>query len=100
MLNEKNRSQFNLQPVEGSSTLFTNNHTNPQLVRIKGSTMTFQHGNIYKLSDPDLSYFITNAQLDGEPQNEDLIYTFLNDMKYIINIPGVKKRRDIISLKI
>ena len=71
-------NQFNLEPGEGSSNLCTINHTNPQLLQIKGSTMTSQNGNMYILKDPDLSYFIFNAQLDEEPQNVDLLYTFLN----------------------
>ena len=63
-LNDKNKSQFSLQPVEGSSNFFLINPTNPQLVQIKGSTMTFHNGNTYNLNDPDISYFITNTQID------------------------------------
>ena len=63
------QSQFRLDPVEGHPNIFTINHTNPQLVPIKGSTMTFQNGNTYKLNDPDLSYFRTNTQVDTIPQN-------------------------------
>ena len=65
--------------------LFTINPQNPQQVPIKGSTMTFENGNTYNLNDPDLSYFITNTQLDKEIQNENLIYDFLKDMKYDLN---------------
>ena len=40
--NDKNKSHFRLEPVEGSSNLFTvNTNTNPQQVRIKGKTLTF-----------------------------------------------------------
>ena len=39
--NDKNKSQFSLQPVEGSSNLFLINPTDPQHLLIKGSTMTF-----------------------------------------------------------
>ena len=45
LLNDNNKSQFSLEPVEGSSNLFTINPTDPQQVLIKGSTMTFQNGN-------------------------------------------------------
>ena len=76
LLNDKNRSQFNLEPVEASSNLFTINHTNPQQVIIKGSTMTFQNRNTYNLNDPDLSYFITKTQIDKNIQNVNLIYNF------------------------
>ena len=59
LLNDNNKSQFSLEPVEGSSNLFIiNPFTNPQQVLIKGSTMTFQNGNTYYLNDPDLSNFI------------------------------------------
>ena len=84
LLNDNNKSQFSLEPVEGSSNLFTINTTDPQQVLIKGSTMTFPKGNTYYLNDPDLSYFITNTQIDKIPQNTIIIYSFLNDMKYNI----------------
>ena len=93
LLNDKNKSQFSLEPVEGSSNFFTINPTDPQLVQIKGSTMTFQNGNTYNLNDQELSYFITNAQIDKEIQNENLIYTFLKDMKYDLNYGDKKSSR-------
>ena len=93
LLNDKNKSQFSLEPEESNSSLFTINHTIPQLVQIKDSTMTFKIGNTYNLNDQDLQNFITNTQLDKKPQNVDVIYTFLNYMKYIINIPGDKKSK-------
>ena len=76
LLNDKNKSQFSLEPIKGYSNLFTINPHNPQQVLIKGSTMTFENGNTYNLNDPDLSYFITYTQLDKEIQNENLIYIF------------------------
>ena len=84
LLNDNNKSQFSLEPVEGSSNLFTINPTDPQQVLIKGSTMTFPNGNTYYLNDPDLSNFITNTQIDKIPQDTNIIYSFLNDMKYNI----------------
>ena len=99
LLNDKNKSQFSLEPVtqsafgEGNPNLFTINPTNPQQVLIKGSTMTFENGNTYNLNDPDLSYFITNTQLDKEIQNENLIYNFLKDMKYDLNYGDKKSSR-------
>ena len=90
MLNDKNKSQFSLEPIEGYPNLFTINPHNPQQVLIKGSTMNFENGNTYNLNDPDLSYFITYTQLDKETQNENLIYNFLKDMKYDLNY-GDKK---------
>ena len=33
--NDKNRSQFSLEPMEGNPSLFTINHTNPQQVKSK-----------------------------------------------------------------
>ena len=42
LLNDKNKSQFSLEPVEGNPNLFTINPHNPQQVLIKGSTMTFR----------------------------------------------------------
>ena len=72
--NDNNKSQFSLEPVEGSSNLFIiNPFTNPQQVLIKGSTMTFPNGNTYYLNDPDLSNFITNTQIDKIPQNTNII---------------------------
>ena len=56
--------------------------------------MTFQNGNTYNLNDQDLQYFITKTQLDKEPQNVDLIHSFMDDLKYNINIPGVKKIKE------
>ena len=94
LLNDNNKSQFSLEPVEGSSNLFTINPiTNPQQVLIKGSTMTFENGNTYNLNNPDLSYFITYTQLDKEIQNEKLIYNFLKDMKYDLNYGDKKSKR-------
>ena len=78
--------------MEGNPNSFTINLTNPQLVQIKGSTMTFQNGNTYNLNDPDLSYFITITQIDTEIQNENLIHSFLNNMKYDINYADKKSK--------
>ena len=100
LLNDKNKSQFSLEPVtqsafgEGNPNLFIINPINPQQVLIKNNTLTFlSSGNKYNLKDPDLSYFITNAQLDTQPQNVNLIYSFLNDMKYNINYGDKKSKR-------
>ena len=79
--------------MEGNPNLFTINHTNPQVLQIIDSTLTFQIGNTYKVYDQDLRYFTTNTQLNKVPQNVDLIYTFSNDAKYNINIPGDKKSK-------
>ena len=65
LLNDKNKSQFCLEPItQDNPNLFTINPHNPQQVLIKGSTMTFENGNSYDLSNPDLQYFITNTQFD------------------------------------
>ena len=93
LLIDNNKSQFSLESVEGSSNLFTINPTDPQQVLIKGSTMTFPNGNTYTLNDPDLSNFITNTQIDKITQNSNIIYSFLNDMKYNINYGDKKSRR-------
>ena len=97
LLNDKNKSQFSLEPVtqfgEGNPNFFTINPTNPQQVLIKGSTMTFQNGNTYNLNDPDLQYFMTITQIDKEIQNENLIHSFLNDMKYDLNYGDKKSKR-------
>ena len=97
LLNDKNKSQFSLEPNHGlepmDPNLFTINLHNPQQVLIKGSTMTFENGNTYNLNGPDLSYFITYTQLDKEIQNENLIYYFLKDMKYDINYGDKKSSR-------
>ena len=97
LLNDKNKSQFSLEPIHGlepmNPNLFTINPHNPQQVLIKGSTMTFENGNTYNLNDPDLSYFITYTQLDKEIQNENLIYNFLKDMKYDLNYGDKKSSR-------
>ena len=95
LLNDKNKSQFSLEPIHGlepmNPNLFTINPINPQQVLIKNNTLTFlSSGNKYNLKDPDLPYFITKAQLDTQPQNVNLVYSFLNDMKYNINY-GDKK---------
>ena len=100
LLNDKNESQFSLEPVrqsalgEGSPNLFTINPSNPQQVPIKGSTLTFlSYNNMYNLNDPDLSNFITNTQIDKIPQNINLIYFCLNDMKYDITYEDKKLNR-------
>ena len=98
LLNDKNKSQFSLQPVtqsafgEGNPNLFTINPANPQQVIIKGSTITFENGNTYNLNDPDLQYFMTNTQIDKEIHNENLIHSFLN-MKYNLNYGDKKSKR-------
>ena len=97
LLNDKNKSQFSLEPVtqfgEGNPNLFTINPTNPQQVLIKGSTITFENGNTNNLNDPDLQYFMTNTQIDKEIHNENLIHSFLNDMKYNLNYGDKKSNR-------
>ena len=102
LLNDKNKSQFSLEPItqsfaqdnpRSSANLFTINPHNPQQVLIKGSTMTFENGNSYDLSDPDLQYFITNTQFDKQINNWDSIYNFLNDMKYDLNYGDKKSIR-------
>ena len=93
LLNDKNKSQFSLEPVEGYSNFFTINPVNPQIVQIKGSTMTFQNGNSYNLNDSDLNYFITNTQFDKQFNNLDIIYSFLQDMKYNIKKGDMKSDR-------
>ena len=103
LLNDKNKSQFSLEPIHGlepmNPNLFTINPHNPQQVLIKNNTLTFLgSGNKYNSNDPDLSNFITNAQLDTQPQNVNLIYSFLNDMKYNINY-GVKKSKRYYFIK-
>ena len=94
LLNDKNKSQFSLEPItQNNPNLFTINPHNPQQVLIKGSTMTFENGNSYDLSDPDLQYFITNTQFDKQINNWDSIYNFLNDMKYDLNYGDKKSIR-------
>ena len=97
LLNDKNKSQFSLEPIEGyprsSANLFTINPHNPQQVLIKGSTMTFENGNSYDLNHPDLQYFITNTQFDKPINNWGPIYNFLNDMKYDLNYGDKKSTR-------
>ena len=55
--------------------------------------MTFENGNSYDLSDPDLQYFITNTQFDKPINNWDTLYTFLNDMKYDLTYGDKKSIR-------
>ena len=85
LLNDKNKSQFSLEPINSNPNLFTINPSNPQYVLIKGSTMTSQNEHSYDLNDPDLQYFKTNTQFDGEITNVNIIFIFLNDMNYNIN---------------
>ena len=98
LLNDKNKSQFSLEPIHGlepmNPNLLTINPHNPQQVLIKNNTLTFLgSGNKYNLNDPDLSNFITNTHLDNLPQNTNIIYSFLNDMKYNINYGDKKSKR-------
>ena len=95
LLNTK--SQFSLEPNLGnprsSAILFTINPQNPQQVLIKGSTMTFENGHSYDLSDPDLQCFITNTQFDRQQQNVNTIYSFSIDIKLNINYGDKKSTR-------
>ena len=98
LLNDKNKSQFSLEPITQSfaqynPNLFTINPHNPQRVLIKGSTMTFESGNSYDLINSYLQYFITNTQFDKPINNWDSIYNFLNDMKYDLNYGDKKSIR-------
>ena len=98
LLNDKNKSQFSLEPItqsfaQDNPNLFTINPHNPQQVLIKGSTMTFENGNSYDLSNQDLQYFITNTQFDKPINNWGPIYNFLNDMKYDLNYGDKKSIR-------
>ena len=94
LLNDKNKSQFSLEPFMGSPNLFTINPSNPQQVLIKNTTLTFLgSGNKYDLKDPDLQYFISNTKFDRELNNKNIIYSFLNDMNYNINYGDKKSMR-------
>ena len=98
LLNDKNKSQFTLEPItqsfaQDNPNLFTINPHNPQQVLIKGSTMTFENGNSYNLNDPDLQYFISNTQFDKPIKKWGPIYNFLNDMKYDLNYGDKKSIR-------
>ena len=55
--------------------------------------MTFENGHSNDLNDPDLQYFITNTQFNREIDNMNIIYKFLNDMKYNINYGDKKSNR-------
>ena len=44
--------------------------------------MTFQKEYSYDLNDRDLQYFITITQFDGEINNVNISFKFLNDMNY------------------
>ena len=55
--------------------------------------MTFESGNSNDLNDPDLQNFITNTHFDREINNQDTIYSFLNDMNYNINYGDKKSIR-------
>ena len=94
LLNDKNKSQFSLEPVMGNPNFFTINPSNPQQVLIKNITLTFLgSGNIYDLNDPDLQYFITNTQFDKQIKNLGTVFNFLNDMNYDINYGDKKSKR-------
>ena len=94
LLNDKNKSQFSLEPIMGNPNLFTINPSNPQQVIIKNTTLTFfGSGNIYYLNDPDLQYFITNTKFDREMNNKNIIYSFLNDMNYNMKYGDKKSMR-------
>ena len=67
LLNDKNKSQFSLEPVMGNPNLFTINPCNPQQVIIKNTTLTFLgSGNTYNLNDPDLQYFLLIQNLTNK----------------------------------
>ena len=98
LLNDKNKSQFSLEPItqvnpRSSANLFTINSSNPQPVLIKGSMMTFENGHSYDLNGTDLQAFITNTQFDREINNLDTNYSFLNEMKNNINYGDKKSTR-------
>ena len=105
LLNDKNKSQFSLEPItqdnpRSSPNLFTINPSNPQQVLIKNTTLTFLgSGNIYDLIDPGLQYVITNTKVDKQINNLGTIYSFLNDMNYDKNY-GDKKSVRFFKLKI
>ena len=82
-----------MEPVEGSSNFFTINHTNPQLVQMKVSTIIFQNGK-NKLNNPNPQYFIFNTLLDTKPQKKNLTHSILIDMKYKINKGDMKSDRN------
>ena len=52
--------------------------------------MTFQNGNTYNPSDPDLPSFITNTHIDRKIRNVVLLFTIVVDMQYSINIPKIR----------
>ena len=52
LLNDKNKSQFSLEPIMGNPNLFTINPSNPQQVIFKNTTLTFLgSSNIYDPND-------------------------------------------------
>ena len=101
LLNDKNKNQFSLEPVESNPNSFTHNPNNPQEVITKGSTLTsLSNHNTYSLIDPDLSYFETKTQIDKKMQNVKLVYIFLFDMKYDLNCGDKKLSRYNINEKL
>ena len=101
LLNDKNKNQFSLEPVESNPNSFTHNPNNPQEVITKDSTLTsLSNHNTYSLIDPDLSYFETKTQIDKKMQNMKLVYIFLFDMKYDLNYGDKKLSRYNINEKL
>ena len=65
-----------IEPVEGSSQLFTFKPTNPQQTLFKATALTVLSsgiGNTQVSNVPDLSFFIINTQMDRLIQNADII---------------------------
>ena len=65
LLNDKNKSQFSIEPVdEQHPNIFTiNPQIDPQRILIEGTKLYFENGNNYDLTVPEISNFLTNTQI-------------------------------------
>ena len=91
IMNTKNKSQFSLKYDESLKTFKIN--PNKQIpVKIEGINMIFGNGNKYDMNNKDLSYFLSNPNMNGKNiEDHEIITNFCKDVNYDIKLYGDKK---------
>ena len=90
-MNTKNKSQFSLKYDDKLKSFIIN--PNKQIsVKIEGNNMIFENGNKYSLNNEDLSYFLSNPNMnENNIKDYELLTNFCKDVNYDLYLPGDKK---------
>ena len=93
IMNITNKSQFKLNYDDTLKSFIIN--PNKQLpVKIEGNNMIFENGNKYDMNNKDLSYFLSNSNINvNDIKDHKLIANFCKDVEYDLKKTGDRKSR-------